>query len=129
MPVSISAPEPTLMVDDGPAEGRELGLGALVGRTIEDGRAVVGAEIALFKARAAERLTAYRGAITFFAIAGVLAFCGFIALLVGAILSLATLIGPGLATTAVVGTVFIVAGILGFIGKGRLAPPDLSKTS
>lgn len=115
------------MIDDDGESGLELGLGALVGRTIDDGRAVVVAEIALFKARIAERLTAYRGAATFFAIAGILALCGLIAMLVGLILSLATLIGPGLATVAVVGTVFVIAAILGFIGKGRLAPPDREK--
>ncbi|WP_254604984.1 phage holin family protein [Sphingomonas bacterium] len=100
-------------------------LASLVGRTIEDARAVVSAEIALYKARAGERITAYKGAVTFFAIAGVLALCGFIALLVGLILSLATLIGPGLATAAVVLTVFALAGVLAMIGKGRLAPPKL----
>ena len=101
----------------------EPSLASLVGRTIEDGRAVVSAEIALYKAKTAERLTAYKGAVTFFAIAGVLALCGFIALLVGLILSLATLIGPGLATLAVVVTVFAIAGVLAMVGKGRLASP------
>ena len=36
-------------------------------------------------------------------------------------------IRPGLATTAVVLTVFVIAGVLALIGKRRLAPPDLSK--
>ena len=107
------------------AHGEEEGLGSLVGRTVEDARRLVAAEIALFKARAAERLTAYRGAITFFAIAGVLALAALIALLVGLILSLATLIGPGLATAAVVVSVLAIAGVLAMIGKGRLAPPKL----
>ena len=106
-------------------DGGEEGLGSLVGRTVEDARRLVTAEIALFKARAAERLTAYRGAITFFAIAGVLALAALIALLVGLILSLATLIGPGLATAAVVLAVLVIAGVLAMIGKSRLAPPKL----
>lgn len=104
-------------------------VGTLVGRTIEDARALVTAEIALYKARLGERLTAYKGAITFFAIAGVLALCALIALLVGLILSLATLIGPGLATAAVVLTVLVVAGILAMIGKRRLAPPQIASQS
>lgn len=106
-------------------DGGQEGLGSLVGRTVEDARRLVTAEIALFKARAAERLTAYRGAITFFAIAGVLALAALIALLVGLILSLATLIGPGLATAAVVLAVLAIAGVLAMIGKSRLAPPKL----
>ncbi len=128
MPASTSAPDraaPGHVViersDEHPVG--EESLGSLVGRTIEDARALATAEIALYKAKAGERLTAYRGAITFFAIAGVLALCGLIALLVGLILSLATLIGPGLATAAVVFAVFAVAGVLAMIGKGRLAPP------
>ena len=103
----------------------ERSLASLVGQTVDDARGLVSAEIALYKARLAERLTAYQGAITFFAIAGVLGLCGLIALLVGLILSLATLIGPGLATAAVVLSVFAIAGVLAMIGKRRLAPPKL----
>ena len=98
-------------------------LAALAGQAIEDGRSVVGAEIALVKAKVGERVAAYQRAIVFFAIAGVLA----IALLVGLILSLATLIGPGWATAAVVGGVLVIAGVLALIGKSRLAPADLGK--
>ncbi|QNE33271.1 phage holin family protein [Sphingomonas sp. NBWT7] len=79
------------------------------------------AEIGLVKARATASVTRYRSAATFFGIAAVLGLAGLIALLVGLILSLATLIGPGLATLAVVGAVFLVAGILALIGKSRLA--------
>ena len=98
---------------------------ALVGSVVEDARALVSAEIELYKARIGERLAAYRGAVVLFAIAGTLGLCGFIALLVGLILSLATLIGPGLATAAVTLTVFAIAGVLAVLGKGRLAAPKL----
>ena len=108
------------------SDGEET-LAALAGRAIEETRAVVGAEIALFKARAAERIGAYRNAIIFFAVAGVLALAALIALLVGLILSLATLIGPGFATAAVVIGVLVIAAILALVGKARLAPPDLAK--
>lgn len=127
MPASTSAPDRArlpAMID--PDETRlfehERSLASLVGQTVDEARSLVSAEVALYKARFAERLTAYQGAVTFFAIAGVLALCGLIALLVGLILSLATLIGPGLATTAVVVTVFAIAGVLAMIGKRRLAP-------
>lgn len=103
------------------------GLTTLIGRAVEESRDVVTAEIEVYKARLGERLSAYKSAIIFFAAAGVLALAALIALLVGLILSLATLIGPGLATAAVVIAVLAVAGILAFIGKGRLAPPDLDK--
>ena len=101
----------------------EIGLPALVSQLIEDGRDVVRAEVAVYKAKAAERAAAYKGAVVFFAIAGVLALEALGALLVGLIMTLATLVGPGWATLIVVGVVFAVAGVFAFIGKGRLAPP------
>jgi hypothetical protein len=130
MPASTSAVEPVRhdgrVVVTGPVlPDDEPGIASLLTRALEDARGLAAAEIALYKARFAERLTAYRGAITFFAIAGVLALAALIALLVGLILSLATLIGPGLATAAVVICVFAIAGVLALIGKRRLAPPAL----
>lgn len=100
----------------------EEGIATLVGQLVDDVRGLAGAEVALVKARVGERATAYRSAAVFFVLAGVLALAGLIALLVGLILSLATLIGPGLATAAVVLAVFALAAVLGIIGKGRLAP-------
>ncbi len=106
----------------------ELPLPALVSRLIDDAREVAQAEVAVYKAKAAERAQAYKGAIVFFAIAGVLVLEALGALLVGLIMTLATLIGPGWATLIVVGIVVALAGLLGFIGKGRLAPvPGASK--
>jgi hypothetical protein len=101
---------------------------SLVTQLIDDTREVVSAEVGLQKARLGERLVAYKGAAIFFAIAGVLALAALIALLVGLILSLATLIGPGWATLAVVGVTLLIAGILAMIGKSRLAAPVLPDT-
>ena len=56
-----------------------------------------------------------------------LALAALVALLVGLIMSLATLIGPGWATAAVVGSVLAICAVLAVIGKGRLAPPDVEK--
>lgn len=103
--------------------GQDDGIASLVGRLVDDGRSVVSAEIALYKAKAVERVDAYRSAMIFFAIAAVLALAGLIALLVGLILSLATLIGPLGATAIVVGVVFAAAAVFGLIGKGKLASP------
>lgn len=98
------------------------GIGALVTQLVEDARGLAGAEVALVKARVGERASAYKNAAIFFAVAGVLALAALIALLVGAILSLATLIGPGLATAAVVIGTLAIAAVLAIIGKGRLTP-------
>lgn len=103
--------------------GQDDGIASLVGRLVDDGRSVVSAEIALYKAKAVERVDAYRSATIFFAIAAVLALAGLIALLVGLILSLATLIGPLGATAIVVSVVFAAAAVFGLIGKGKLASP------
>lgn len=103
----------------------EPGLSTLVTQLIDDTREVVSAEVAVHKARLGERIAAYKGAVVFFAIAGVLALAALIALLVGLILTLATLIGPGLATLAVVVGALAIAGVLGIVGKGRLAAPAI----
>lgn len=103
----------------------EPSVAALVTQFVDDGRELVSAEVALYKAKASERLNAYKGAAIFFAAAGVLALAALIALLVGLILSFATLIGPGWATLAVIGVTLLIAGVLALIGKGRLAPPKV----
>ncbi|SFP63654.1 phage holin family protein [Sphingomonas rubra] len=100
------------------------GVATLVGRLVDDSRALVSAEVALYKARAGERVAAYKAAAIFFVSAGVLALCAFIALLVGLILSLATLIGPLGATAIVTGVVFLTAAILAVVGRGKLASPE-----
>ena len=124
MPASTSATDRSAVL---PHDTDEPSLAALAGQAVEEGRALVGAEIALVKAKVSERVGAYRSAIVFFAVAGVLALAALVALLVGLILSLATLIGPGLAPAAVVLVVLAIAGVLALIGKGRLAPPDLAR--
>ena len=96
----------------------------LVGRLVEDTRGLVSAEVALYKAKVAERVSAYKTAAIFFAAAGVLGLAALIALLVGLIMTLATLIGPGFATAAVVIGVLTIAAVLALIGRGKLAPPN-----
>lgn len=106
---------------EAPVVGEE-GIADLVTQLVEDARSLANAEVAVVKARVSERVAAYRNAIVFFAVAGVLALGALIAALVGAVMTLATLIGPGLATLAVVIAVLAIAGILALIGKSRLAP-------
>lgn len=105
---------------------RSEGLGTLVTRTVEEARGVASAEIELYKARFAERAAAYKSAVVFFVAAAVLALAALVALLVGLILSLATLVGPGFATAIVVGVVFLIAGVLGWVGTRKLASPNLA---
>lgn len=100
----------------------EEGVASLVGRLVDDTRTVVSTEVALYRAKAAERVAAYKSAAIFFGAAGVLALAALIALLVGLILSLATLIGPLGATAVVVIAVFAIAGVLALIGRGKLKP-------
>ena len=100
------------------------GVPELVGRLVEDTRGLVTAEVELYKSKIAERVTAYKAAAVLFAGAGVLGLVGLIALLVGLIMTLATLIGPGLATLVVVGVVFAIAAVLGLMGRAKLAPPN-----
>ena len=99
----------------------DAGIGELVSQLAIDAREMAQAELALVKARASHSAARYKSAAIYFAIAGVLALAALIALLVGLIMTLATLIGPGLATLAVVGVVLLIAGILAMIGKSRLS--------
>lgn len=98
------------------------GIGTLIHRAVDNARELAQAEIALVKAKISERVGAYQSAVVFFAIAGVLALAALIALLVGLIMTIATLVGPGWATLIVVGATLVVAAVLGLIGKGKLAP-------
>jgi len=100
-----------------------VGVGELVHRLATDAREFATAEVDLVKAKATERIGRYKGAAIFFAAAGVLALAALIALLVGLILTLATLVGSGWATLIVIGATLAVAGVLALVGKGRLAPP------
>ena len=99
-------------------------VGTLVHRLAADAREFATAEVEVVKAKATERVGRYKNVAIFFAAAGVLALAGLIALLVGLILTLATLVGPGWATLIVIGATLAIAGVLALVGKGRLAPPQ-----
>lgn len=102
--------------------GEAPGVTKLVSQLVEDTRDVVRTEVALVKAKVDERVTAYKGAAIYLGAAAVLVLEALGALLVGLILTLATLIGPGWATLIVVGLVFAVAGALAYLGVKKLAP-------
>ncbi len=102
----------------------EPGLTDLVSRLTGDAKDLARAEFDFQKAKISEAVGRYKNAFIFFVAAAILALGGLIALLVGAIETLATLIGPGLATLVVVGGTLVIAAILGIIGKNRLSPKD-----
>lgn len=95
-------------------------LGALITRVVDDAKAYVGAEIALYRAKA----MVWVGTIKIVAILGITALvlvnAAVIALLVGLILTLQTLVGPGWATLIVVAVTLAIAGLLGWLAAGRI---------
>ncbi len=93
---------------------------SIVSRLATETKSLATAEVAVYKAKFGETASAYKSAAMFFAVAGVLALAALIALLVGAILTVATLVGPGWATAIVVVAVLAMAAILAMIGKSKL---------
>ena len=102
------------------------GIGELLGRLSGDGKAYVQAEIAYYKALAADKGGKAGIAAAYGAGAAVLAIAGLVALLIGLILTLATLVGPGWATLIVVGVTFALAALLALVArsKARLVTGD-----
>lgn len=101
----------------------EQSFAQLVQQLADDAREVAGAELELQKAKLAGRVARYKTAAIFFAVAGTLALAALIALLVGLIMTLTPVVGPGIATLIVIGAVLTLAAVLGLIGKSRLAAP------
>lgn len=99
---------------------REESLPALALRTVEDAKEVARAEVALVKARATAKVAHYRMPVILFAVAGVLMLAALPALLVGLILALATVVGPGWATAIVIGVTVLLAGGLAAFASSRL---------
>lgn len=126
--VATVAPDGTIVAPPGDGRPRAVHLSdeslpELLGRLVDDTRGLVSAEVELQKAKLSERIAAYKNAAIFFAAAGMLGLCALIALFVGLIMTLATLIGPGFATLVVVLAVLTVAGVLGMLGVAKLKPP------
>ena len=87
---------------------QEESIADLVGRLIDDGREVARAEVNLYRQIARRRSARAKSGIVRLVAAGILAWFAGIALTVGLVIALATLIGPlasGLLIAAVVGVV------------------------
>lgn len=99
------------MITPGP---QEESVGALFGRLVDDGKSYARAEVGYYRILLTEKLREGGVGLGFGVAALLLACSAVTALLVGLILSLATLIGPGLATLAVVLVTLAIAGLLGW---------------
>jgi hypothetical protein len=106
----------------GVTEGQpaDEGLGALFGRAVADAKAYARAEFGYWQALAGARLSAARTGLVLAVAALLLALALPTALVIGLILTLATLVGPGWATLIVILAVALVAGLLGWLGWARL---------
>lgn len=92
------------------------GISALIGRLVEDGKAYARAEARYVKTLAGERLREAKTGVIFFVAGLVLLHGALIALFVGAVLSLAMLVGPFWSMVIVVLVASIAGGILAKIG-------------
>lgn len=90
------------------------GVGTLISRAIADGRDYANAELAYWRTLATDRLADAKSAAVLGVGALLLVNAAAIALIVGCILMLAPLVGPGLATLIVVLVAAAAAGLLGW---------------
>lgn len=102
------------------AAGGEESIGELLARLRAEGEGFARAELRLVRARVADRVARLRTGVVLLLAAVVVALAVVIALPVGLIATLAPLIGPGLATLAVVGGGLLIAALLGGVGVSAL---------
>lgn len=93
----------------------------LIARLREDAKGFAQAEIRLYRTIATAKIRVAKTVGIFGVAAAMLAGSAITALLVGLILTLATLTGPGIATLIVVVGALIVAGILGWVAADAAA--------
>jgi hypothetical protein len=90
-------------------------IGALLSRLVEDGKSFARAEIGYYRTLALTKLSEAAGGLVLGVLALVLALSAVTAMLVGLILTLATVVGPGFATLIVILATLAVAGLLGWL--------------
>lgn len=95
-------------------------LSDIVGRVVDDAKAVAQAELVVARERAKVEARRFGIAAGLFAGAAVLAFAAIVALLVGLILSLLPHAGPGGSTVIVVLAALAVAALLGWLGYAKV---------
>lgn len=99
---------------------QEESIGVLIGRLVEDGKSYARAEIGYYRTLAASKFAEARLGLIFGATALVIALCSVTALLVGLILALAPLVGPGWATLIVILAALALAALLGWLAWQRI---------
>ncbi|MDP5278570.1 phage holin family protein [Sphingomonas sp. DG1-23] len=98
----------------------EESIGTLIGRLVEDGKGYARAEIGYYRTLAASKLGEAKLGLILGAAALVLALCTVTALLVGLILSLSPLVGPGWATLIVILVALALSALLGWLAYKRI---------
>lgn len=110
----------------------EIGVGDLALRAIEDAKRWGRAEVAFYKGLASDRAVDAKGGVVLAIVAIVLGQAAIVVLLVGLVLTLATLVGPGWATLIVVAVTLGVAAIVASSAMARFrhiarpVPKDMS---
>jgi hypothetical protein len=99
---------------------QEPGIGELLHRLVEDGRGYARAEIGYYRTLARIRFAAARLGLALAAVALLLVLGAFIALVVGILLTLSPIVGPGFATLITFFGMLLIAGLLGWLGFGRV---------
>lgn len=93
----------------------EKSIGELFQRLAEDGRAYVDAEIGYYRTLVRAKLLDARASLLLGAAATALALAAAVALVVGLVLTLAPLVGPGLATLIVFLGMFAVSAVMAWL--------------
>lgn len=97
------------------AEPETESIGELIGRLVEDSKRYAHAEIGYYRTLAASKLGEAKHGLILGVAALVIALCAVTALLVGLILALATLVGPGWATLIVIVGALALSALLGWL--------------
>lgn len=98
----------------------DVPIGQLFGQLVDDGKHFARAEVAFYKAKAADKAEPVKQAAIFGGIAVTLALSAITALLVGLILALEPQVGPLGATLIVVLATFAICGLLGWLALKKI---------
>lgn len=96
-------------------EPEEKGIGELFQQLVDDGKAYGQAELAYYRTLLRSKLRDARAMLWMGAVALALAQAAAVALVVGLVLTLAPLVGPGFATLIVVTSFLAIAGLMGWL--------------
>jgi hypothetical protein len=99
-----------------PHANDDQGIGEIVSRLSENAKAYAKAEVDYAKTVASTRANAAKSGLIMVVVALLLAIAAFVALVVGLLISLETLVGPLAATGIVVVVTLALAGVLGMMG-------------